>query len=142
MKLYSAIIVTNNDKIDILYECDNNKNLNCKGHNSCRECEYTTELRYAKDISKDKTRLELKKELVKKDKEIEDYKQIIRYLREGQDIFKYLTLNQIRKIYDLEPIEQKINIEKRVGAHKKVSKARRENGASLSFAQKSPQIKF
>ena len=115
MKLYSAIIVTNNDKIDILYECDNNKNLNCKGHHSCRECEYTTELRYAKDISKDKTRLELKKELVKKDKEIEDYKQIIRYLREGQDIFKYLTLNQIRKIYDLEPIEQKINIEKRVG---------------------------
>ena len=78
MKTYNGIITINEDRIDILYECDRNKNINCKGHNNCRDCEYTTELRYAKDISKDKTRLELKKEIAEKDKEIEEYKQILR----------------------------------------------------------------
>lgn len=103
MKTYNAIIITDKDKIDILYECDNKKNIRCKGRNNCRDCEYTSELRYAKDISKEKTRLELKKELIKKDKEIEEYKQILRKIIEGQDIHN-ATLNQIRKIYNLKPI--------------------------------------
>lgn len=103
MKMYNAIIITDKDKIDILYECDNKKNIRCKGRNNCRDCEYTSELRYAKDISKEKTRLELKKELIKKDKEIEEYKQILRKIIEGQDIHN-ATLNQIRKIYNLKPI--------------------------------------
>lgn len=107
MKIYNAIIIVNEDRIDILYECDNKKNRRCKGHNNCRECEYTTELRYAKDISNDKTRLELKDELRKKDKEIEEYKQILRKIAEGQDIHNLATLNQIRKIYNLKPIESK-----------------------------------
>lgn len=105
MKTYSVIInAIDNQRIDILYECDKNKNINCKGHNNCRECEYTTELRYAKDISKEKTRLELKKELKEKDKELEDYKQILRKIVEGQDIYSVATLNQLRKIYNLKPI--------------------------------------
>lgn len=106
MKTYNGIITINEDRIDILYECDRNKNINCKGHNNCRDCEYTTELRYAKDISKDKTRLELKKEIAEKDKEIEEYKQILRKTIEGQDIFSVATLNQLRKIYNLKPINQ------------------------------------
>lgn len=104
MKTYNAIIIINEDRIDIFYECDNKKNIQCKGNNNCRECEYTTELRYAKDISKDKTRLEFKKELAEKDKEIEEYKQILRKIIEGQDIYSVATLNQIRKIYNLKPI--------------------------------------
>lgn len=111
MKMYNAIIITDKDKIDILYECDNKKNIRCKGRNNCRDCEYTSELRYGKDISKDKTRLELKKELIEKkkeliekDKEIEEYKQILRKIIEGQDIHNIVTLNQKRKIYNLKPI--------------------------------------
>ena len=105
MKTYNALIITDKDWIDILYECDNKKNTRCKGHNNCRECEYTTDLRYAKDISNDKTRLELKDELRKKDKEIEEYKFILKKIIEGQDIHNIATLNQIRKIYNLKPIE-------------------------------------
>ena len=104
MKQFNALIILDNDRIDILYECDNKKNIRCKGRNNCRDYEYTSELRYAKDISKEKTRLELKKELIEKDKEIEEYKQILRKVKEGQDINNIATLNQIRKIYNLKPI--------------------------------------
>ena len=44
------------------------------------------------------------KELSKKDKEIEEYKQMLRKIIEGQDIFSVATLNQLRKIYNLKPI--------------------------------------
>lgn len=109
MKTYSAIInVIDDSRIDILYECDNKKNTKCDGHNNCRDCEYTYELRYAKDISTEKTRLELKKELEEKDKEIEDYKQMIRELLEGKNIYNKITPNQLRKIYNLKPIESMI----------------------------------
>ena len=110
MKKFSALIILDNDKADILYECDRNKNVDCKGHNNCRECEYTTELRYAKELSNDKTRLELKEELKKKEKEIEEYKYILRNIIEGQDIHNIATLNQIRKIYNLNPINNNYNI--------------------------------
>ena len=104
MKTYNALIRTDKDRINILYECDNKKNTRCKGHNNCRECEYTTELRYAKDISNDKTRIELKEELKERDKEIEEYKQTIRRLVNGENIYNFKTLNEIRKIYNLKPI--------------------------------------
>ena len=42
------------------------------------------------------------------DKEIEEYKSILRKIIEGQDIHAVATLNQIRKIYNLKPIESKI----------------------------------
>lgn len=104
MKLYNAIIILDKETIDVLYECDNKKNIRCKGRNNCRECDYTTELRYAKDITNDRTRLELKKELEEKNKEIEEYKQMLRKIVEGQDIHNIATLNQLRKIYNLKPI--------------------------------------
>ena len=52
MKIFSAIVIPNEykDRIDILYECDSKRNIQCKGHNSCKECRYTYELKYAKDI--------------------------------------------------------------------------------------------
>lgn len=78
--------------------------LQCKEHNNCRECKYTTKMRYAKDISKEKTRIELKQELKERDKEIEEYKQTIRRLVNGENIYNFKTLNEIRKIYNLKPI--------------------------------------
>ena len=124
MKIYNAIIqAIDNERIDILYECDKNKNINCKGRNNCRECKYTTELRYAKDISKEKTRLELKEELKEKNKEIEEYKQILRKITNGQDIYSVVTVNQLRKVYNLKPINKNKKKIEAVGVHKKVSKA-------------------
>ena len=105
MKTYNALIIMDKDKIDILYECDKKNNKQCKGQNNCRECNYTTELRYAKDISNDKTRLELKQEVYKKNKEIEEYKQTIRRILKGENIYNFKTLNEIREIYNLKPIE-------------------------------------
>lgn len=105
MKTYSALIITDKDKIDILYECDKKNNKQCKKERGCRECNYTTELRYAKDISNEKTRLELKQEIYKKNNEIEEYKQTIRRILKGENIYNFKTLNEIREIYNLKPIE-------------------------------------
>lgn len=105
MKTYNALIIMDKDKIDILYECDKKNNKQCKGQNNCRECNYTTELRYAKDISNSKTRLELKEEMHKKNNEIEEYKRTIRRILSGENIYNFKTLNEIREIYNLKPIE-------------------------------------
>lgn len=113
MKTYSVLIIIEEDKIDVLYECDNKKNIRCKGNNNCRECKYTSQLRYAKDITNDKTRLELKDELIKKEKEIEEYKETIKRMMNGENIFNFKTINEIRKIYNLKPINKITDLEKR-----------------------------
>ncbi len=107
MKIFSAIVIPNEyrDRIDILYECDNRRNIQCKGHKSCGECHYTSKLKYAKDISERKTRIELEEELQKKDREIEEYKNTIRRMINKENIFNFKTMNEIRKIYNLEPIK-------------------------------------
>ena len=104
MKVISPLVIIDKDNIKVIYECDNKKNTKCKGHNNCRECRYTTEVKYAKDIKEEKTRIELLEELQEKDKEIEEYKSILRKIIDGQDIFSVATLNQLRKIYNLKPI--------------------------------------
>ena len=113
MKTYNALIMVEEDKIDVLYECDNKKNIRCKGNNNCRECKYTSQLRYAKDITNDKTRLELKDELIKKEKEIEEYKETIKRMMNGENIFNFKTINEIRKIYNLKSINKITDLEKR-----------------------------
>lgn len=107
MKIFSAIVIPNEykDRIDILYECDSKRNIQCKGHNSCKECRYTHELKYAKDISQRKTRIELEEEIKRKDEEIEEYKNTIRRMINKENIFNFKTMNEIRKIYNLEPID-------------------------------------
>lgn len=108
MKVISSLVIIDKDDVKVIYECDNKKNTKCKGYNNCRECRYTIEVKYAKDIKEEKTRIELIEELQEKDKEIEEYKSILRKIIEGQDIHAVATLNQIRKIYNLKPIESKI----------------------------------
>ena len=108
MKVISQLVIIDKDNVKVIYECDNKKNTKCKGHNNCRECRYTTEVKYAKDIKEEKTRIELIEELQEKDKEIEEYKQTIRRLVNGENIYNFKTLNEIRKIYNLKPIESKI----------------------------------
>lgn len=48
MKEYNAKIIVDNDELKILFECDKEKNINCKGNGNCRECNYTTNAKYAK----------------------------------------------------------------------------------------------
>lgn len=108
MKVISSLVIIDKDNVKVMYECDNKKNTKCKGHNNCRECRYTTEVKYAKDIKEEKTRTELIEELQEKDREIEEYKQTIRRLVNGENIYNLKTLNEIRKIYNLKPIESKI----------------------------------
>lgn len=85
MKVISSLIIIDKDNVTVLYECDNKKNIKCKGHNNCRECKYTTELKYAKDIANEKTRIELIEELEKNNKEIEDYKETIRRMHKRRE---------------------------------------------------------
>lgn len=51
MKEYNAKIIVDNDKVTILYECDKQKNIYCPGYGNCRECNLTTDSRYAKASS-------------------------------------------------------------------------------------------
>lgn len=105
MKVISSLVIIDKDNVKVMYECDNKKNTKCKGHNNCRECRYATEVKYAKDISERKTRIELEEELQKKDREIEEYKNTIRRMINKENIFNFKTMNEIRKIYNLEPID-------------------------------------
>ena len=107
MKIYSSIIIADKDTISILYECDNQENTRCKRHNNCRGCKYTTDIKHAKDIKAEKTRIELKEELEEKNEEIEEYKETIRRMVKGEDIFSFKTLNEIRRIFNLKPIKNK-----------------------------------
>ena len=50
MKEYNAKIIVNDDKFRIAYECDKVNNKECPGYLNCRECNHTTDSRYAKEI--------------------------------------------------------------------------------------------
>lgn len=100
MKVINTLTIIDGDNIKKIYQCNYKRNTKCKGYNNCRECSYTTKIKYAKDIS----RIELIKELEKKNKEIEDYKETIKRMINNEDIFEFKTINQIRKIYNLRPI--------------------------------------
>lgn len=59
MKEFNAKVFHEEGKPDkIIYECDKAKNTECKGYKNCRECNYTTDIKYARDVSKDKMIIE------------------------------------------------------------------------------------
>lgn len=59
MKEFNAKVFHEEGKPDkIIYECDKEKNTECKGYKNCRECNYTTDIKYARDVSKDKMIIE------------------------------------------------------------------------------------
>ncbi len=48
MKEYNARIIVDNDNLKLMFECDKEQNINCKGYGNCRECNYTTNSRHMK----------------------------------------------------------------------------------------------
>lgn len=59
MKVYNAKIIVDNDRFNIIFECDKEKNNKCKGYGNCRECNFTTDSRYAKALDINVNREEL-----------------------------------------------------------------------------------
>lgn len=69
MKEYNAKIIVNNDELKILFECDKEKNINCKGNGNCRECNYTTNVKYAKAKSRQEKLFDKEFEMIINDEE-------------------------------------------------------------------------
>lgn len=116
MKEYNVKIIADNDELKICFECDKEKNKECKGNGNCRECNFTTNAKYMKARER-MQRLEGKNitdkqiienlqdeidgyrngirrlvEAQKKDKELIDNAN--KLIKEYQDIFKYIIFNE------------------------------------------------
>lgn len=51
VKIYKAeILEYDNGKTVIIYECDKERNVECKGRKNCRDCYLTTEKKFAKNF--------------------------------------------------------------------------------------------
>lgn len=133
MKEYNVKIIVDNDELKMAFECDKEKNINCKGNGNCRECNYTTDAKYMKARQRDKA-IRDKDYIIKLQDEIIYYKDRIRLLEninnqkgkkikayediftkiiiEGKDIHEFLTINQIRGLCGL-------NFKKRIMKDKK-----------------------
>lgn len=90
MKEYNAKIIVNNDELKILFECDKEKNINCKGNGNCRECNHTTNSRYARAttrvaFTKGKHSITDKEVIEALDNEIEYYRHKIQMLERIKD---------------------------------------------------------
>lgn len=52
MKEFNAKVFHEEGKPDkIIYECDKTRNTECRGYGNCRECNYTDNIKYARDVS-------------------------------------------------------------------------------------------
>lgn len=59
MKEFNAKVFHEEGKPDkIIYECDKARNIGCSGYGNCRECNYTDNIKYARDVSKFKIIIE------------------------------------------------------------------------------------
>lgn len=127
MKEYNAKIIVNNDELKIAFECDKEKNKECKGYRNCRECNYTTNTRYMKakyrqiksDINdkelvtnsdseieyyRDKIRL-LENAVKNKNKWLKEYQDILRsIIIKQEDIFKLKSINEVRILLGYKPL--------------------------------------
>lgn len=113
MKEYNAKIIVDNDKLNLIFECDKEKNKECK-KNNCDICNHTTDSRYmkAKDRQHNKTITD-KQIIINLEKEIEYYRnkiellekvreENIRYInkqneliKEYQETFREVIINKI-----------------------------------------------
>lgn len=48
MKEYNIKAIVDKDEMKLIFECDKEKNKQCKGYGNCRECNYTTNSQYMK----------------------------------------------------------------------------------------------
>lgn len=96
MKEFNAKVFHEEGKPDkVIYECDKEKNTECKGYKNCRECNYTTDIKYARDVSKAK--------MIVEEYKINGVKYQISYLEDTKAIDVFSALNRMivgNKIYD------------------------------------------
>lgn len=96
MKEFNAKVFHEEGKPDkIIYECDKERNIECKGYKNCRECDYTTNIKYARDVSKSKMIIE--------EYTINGKKYQISYLEDTKAIDVFSALNRMivsGKLYD------------------------------------------
>jgi len=48
VKEYNIKAIVEDDELKLLFECDQEKNIECKGNGNCRECSHTTNSKYIK----------------------------------------------------------------------------------------------
>lgn len=131
MKEYNIKAIVDKDEMKLIFECDKEKNKQCKGYGNCRECNYTTDSRYmkakARQFNKNITDKEIiinleneidyyrhKMDLLKKvheenrycinkqDELIKEYQEVLKEIAiNGKDIFDIRTPNQLRKLFGL-----------------------------------------
>lgn len=83
MKEYNAKMIVNNDELKIMYECDREKNKDCKGYANCGPCNHTTDTRKIKArkankfIEDNKIEIEINLEAEKAIEKLEQIKQLL-----------------------------------------------------------------
>lgn len=88
MKEFNAKVFHEEGKPDkIIYECDKEKNTECKGYKNCRECNHTDNIKYAKDVSKSRMIIE--------EYRINGEKYQISYLEDTKAIDVFSALNRM-----------------------------------------------
>lgn len=129
MKEYNIKAIVDKDEMKLIFECDKEKNKQCKGYGNCRECNYTTNSQYmkARQFNKNITDKEIiinleneidyyrhEMDLLKKvheenrycinkqDELIKEYQEVLKEIAiNGKDIFDIRTPNQLRKLFGL-----------------------------------------
>lgn len=83
MKEYNVKIIADNDELKMVFECDKEKNINCKGNGNCRECNYTTDAKYMKARQKDNSiGIKINLEAEEAIKNLEKLKQLLTEIKE------------------------------------------------------------
>lgn len=83
MKEYNVKIIADNDELKMVFECDKEKNINCKGNGNCRECNYTTDTKYMKARQKDNSiGIKINLEAEEAIKDLEKIKQLLTEIKE------------------------------------------------------------
>lgn len=132
MKEYNMKAIVDKDELKLIFECDKEKNKQCKGYGNCRECNHTTDSQYMKAKSRQHNKHITDKEIIinledeidyyrheidllkkvheenrdcinKQDEVIKEYKETLKeIIIKGKDIFDFKTPNQVRKLLGLE----------------------------------------
>ena len=128
MKEYNMKAIVDKDELKLIFECDKEKNKQCKGYENCRECNHTTDSNYMKAKSRQHNKHITDKEIIinledeidyyrheinllkkvheenrdcinQQDELIKEYQEILRkVIFEKEDILNTRTPNQIRKL--------------------------------------------
>ena len=101
MKKYNAEILVDGDNFDIIFECDKERNKECK-KNNCGYCNHTTDTRYAKENNSEYN----KEELLILIKELQDTLFQVMFMNKNiKDICDSKTPNQIRELFGFKKID-------------------------------------